>query len=66
MTGHLHVGFVCVRNEYKVSVWTDAHAGVTRIFWVVCIVWCPSGKDTVGARVGTEHIEVDGERMGWL
>ena len=48
------------------SVWTDAHAGVTRIFWVVCIVWCPSGKDTVGARVGTEHIEVDGERMGWL
>lgn len=30
---------MCVRNEYKVSVWTDAHAGVTRIFWVVCIVW---------------------------
>lgn len=39
VTGHVHVGLVCVRNEYKVSVWTDAHADVTRIFCVVYIVW---------------------------
>lgn len=36
----MHVRLVCVRNEYKVSVWTDAHADVTRIS-VLCALCGP-------------------------